>query len=144
MSDTGWAMLSRESGTVEAAIEAEFWLVEACEGLSLPSQTAFAVSLCVEELFLNAIQHGRASAVTVALNAAPEGLRVEFGDDGAAFNPTSKPAKRIERRCDDFDIGGYGTGLLSRFARQISYRRERGRNWIEMEFDATGAALPAT
>jgi serine/threonine-protein kinase RsbW len=147
MNQTRSAMPSREfSGTIEAAMEAEGWLVAACEGLRLPSETAFAIGLCVEELFLNAVQHGRAGAVSVALNVAADGLCVEFRDDGAPFDPTVAPAKRIERRCDDFEIGGYGAGLLPRFARRMSYRRESGRNLVTLEFGATGAsgALLAT
>jgi serine/threonine-protein kinase RsbW len=147
MNETQFAMPSREfSATIEAAMEAEGWLVAACEGLRLPSGTAFAISLCVEELFLNAVQHGRASAVTVALNAVADGLCVEFRDDGVPFNPIVAPAKRIEQRCDDFEIGGYGTGLLQKFTRRMSYRRESGRNLVALEFDATGAggALQAT
>jgi len=147
MNETQFAMPSREfSGTLEAAMEAEVWLVAACEGLRLPSETAFAISLCVEELFLNAVQHGRASAVTVALNAAADGLCVEIRDDGVPFNPIVAPAKRIEQRCDDFEIGGYGTGLLQKFTRRMSYRRESGRNLVALEFDAAAAsgALPAT
>jgi anti-sigma regulatory factor (Ser/Thr protein kinase) len=146
--ETSFAMPFREfSATVEAAMEAEGWLAAACEQLRLPSQTAFAIGLCVEELFLNAVQHGRASAVTVALSPAPDdGVCIEFADDGAPFNPIVAPARRIERRCDDFEIGGYGTGLLRRFARGMSYRREGGRNLVALEFDATraGGALPAT
>ena len=131
---------SREfSGTIEAAMEAEGWLVEACERLGLPSETAFAIGLCVEELFLNAVQHGRASAVTVALNAAADGLSVEVRDDGVPFNPTIVPAKRIEQRCEDFEIGGYGTGLLQKFTRRMSYRHESGRNLVELEFDTRRA-----
>jgi anti-sigma regulatory factor (Ser/Thr protein kinase) len=131
---------SREfSGTIEAAMEAEGWLAEACERLGLPSETAFAIGLCVEELFLNAVQHGRASVVTVALNAAADGLSVEVRDDGVPFNPTVVPAKRIEQRCEDFEIGGYGTGLLQKFTRRMSYRHESGRNLVELEFDARRA-----
>ena len=63
--------MNREfSGTIEAAMDAEGWLAAACQELRLPSETAFAISLCVEELFLNAVQHGGASAVTVALLSA--------------------------------------------------------------------------
>jgi anti-sigma regulatory factor (Ser/Thr protein kinase) len=140
MNETQFAMPSREfSGTIEAAMEAEGWLVAACEGLRLPSGTAFAISLCVEELFLNAVQHGRASAVTVALNAVADGLCVEFRDDGVPFNPIVAPAKRIEQRCNDFEIGGYGTGLLQKFTRRMSYRHESGCNLVSLEFDAAGA-----
>jgi anti-sigma regulatory factor (Ser/Thr protein kinase) len=146
MIETRFAMASREfSGTIEAAMEAEGWLAAVCEELRLPPETAFAIGLCVEELFLNAVQHGRASGVTVALNPGADGLCLEFGDDGAPFDPVVAPVRRIQRRCDDFDIGGYGTGLLQKFARAMSYRREGGRNVVALEFGAMGAgeALPA-
>jgi serine/threonine-protein kinase RsbW len=93
-----------------------------------------------------AVQHGRAGAVTVSLGVATDVLCVEIGDDGVPFNPVSAPAKRIEQRCDDFEIGGYGAGLLQKFARRMSYRRASGRNVVALEFDAMGAsgALPAT
>ena len=52
MNETYFAMPSREfSGTIEAAMEAEGWLAAACEGLCLPSETAFAIGLCVRNCF---------------------------------------------------------------------------------------------
>jgi hypothetical protein len=69
---------SREfPGTVAAAADAEF-----------------AINLCLEELFLNAVQHGRANRATISIWAAPGGARVEFVADGAPFDPTGAPAAR--------------------------------------------------
>ena len=58
--------------------------------------------------------------------AESDGVRVEFVDDGAPFDPTIAPAKRINGRTDDFEIGGYGTGLVQKFSRRMSYRRSDG------------------
>ena len=84
--------------------------------------------------------------MTVALNPVPDGLCLEFADDGAPFNPIVAPAKRIERRCEDFEIGGYGTGLLQKFTRRMSYRRKSGRNILALEFAAIAdsGGVPAT
>jgi serine/threonine-protein kinase RsbW len=123
-------------GTVEAASDAEAWLVSQAGAMGLPTDAEFAINLCLEELFLNAVNHGRASRATISLSAAPEGVRVEFVDDGEPFDPTSGPAKRINGPHEDFEIGGYGTGLLQKFSRRMSYRRDDGRNRLVLEFDA--------
>jgi anti-sigma regulatory factor (Ser/Thr protein kinase) len=61
---------------------------------------------------------------------------VEFADDGEAFDPTLAPAKRINGPTHDFEIGGYGTGLMQKFSRRMSYRRFEGMNRLVLEFDA--------
>ncbi len=123
-------------GTVEAAMDAETWLISQSDALGLAPDAEFAINLCLEELFLNAVQHGGANRATISICAEPDGARVEFIDDGAPFDPTTAPAKRINGPTDDFEIGGYGTGLLQKFTRRMSYRRSEGRNRLLLEFDA--------
>ena len=78
-------------------------------------------------------------APRISVCAEPDGVIVEFADDGAPFDPTLAPAKRISGPTQDFDIGGYGTGLMQKFSRRMSYRRFEGMNRLVLEFDA-GAA----
>ena len=66
----------------------------------------------------------------------PDGVTVEFADDGEPFDPTLAPAKRINGPTQDFEIGGYGTGLMQKFSRRMSYRRFEGMNRLVLEFDA--------
>jgi anti-sigma regulatory factor (Ser/Thr protein kinase) len=128
---------SREfPGAVEAAADAEGWVSRAANGLGLPQDAEFAITLCVEELFLNAVKHGRASHAMISLWAEPDGARLEFVDDGAPFDPSVAPAKRIEGQGREIEIGGYGTGLVQRFSRRISYSRAGGMNRLLLEFDA--------
>jgi serine/threonine-protein kinase RsbW len=123
-------------GTVEAASDAESWVAAQASALGLGEEAEFAIGLCLEELFLNAVQHGHASRASISVCAQSDGVTVEFADDGAAFDPTLAPAKRINRPTDDFEIGGYGTGLMQRFSRRMSYRRFEGMNRLVLEFDA--------
>jgi serine/threonine-protein kinase RsbW len=123
-------------GTIEAASDAEAWLVSQAGALGLAADAEFAINLCLEELFLNAVEHGRANRATISLCAEPQGVRVEFVDDGEPFDPTRSPAKRINGPDEDFEIGGYGAGLLQKFSRRMSYRRDEGRNRLVLEFDA--------
>lgn len=123
-------------GTVEAASDAETWVARQASAMGLGQEAEFAIGLCLEELFLNAVQHGHANRATISVCAEPDGVTVEFADDGEAFDPTLAPAKRINGPTDDFDIGGYGAGLMQKFSRRMSYRRSDGMNRLVLEFAA--------
>ena len=123
-------------GTITAAVEAETWLAKEARALGLGADAEFAINLCLEELFLNAVQHGRANRASISIGAEADGVRVEFVDDGVPYDPTVAPARRIESPSEDFKIGGYGTGLLKKFSRRMTYRRDDGHNRLVLEFDA--------
>jgi serine/threonine-protein kinase RsbW len=123
-------------GTVAAASDAENWVAGQASALGLGQEAEFAINLCLEELFLNAVQHGHANRTSISVCAEDDGVTVEFTDDGEPFDPTLAPAKRINGPTDDFDIGGYGTGLMRKFSRSMSYRRFEGMNRLVLEFSA--------
>jgi len=130
-------MRSRDfPGTVEAAAEAESWLAGESGALGLAGDTTYAMNLCVEELFLNAVKHGRANRATISVWTEPDGARLEFVDDGQAFDPTVAPAKRIGGPGADFETGGFGAGLVQKFTRRMTYRRAGGANRLVLEFDS--------
>ncbi len=127
-------------GTVEAASDAESWVAAQARALGLGQEAEFAIGLCLEELFLNAVKHGRANRASISVCAQSDGVIVEFADDGEAYDPMLAPAKRINGPTVDFEIGGYGAGLMQKFSRRMSYRRFEGRNHLVLEFDAGGNA----
>ncbi len=128
-------------GTIEAAAEAEAWLMSQSVALGLAADTEFAINLCVEELFINAVTHGRAHRATVSIWTESDGVRVEFVDDGGPFDPSVAPAKRLQGPTVDFEIGGFGAGLVQKFTRRMNYRRDDGHNRLLLEF-ADGDADP--
>jgi anti-sigma regulatory factor (Ser/Thr protein kinase) len=122
-------------GTVEAASDAEIWVANQASALGLGQEAEFAIGLCLEEVFLNAVKHGHANRATISMCAASDGVTVEFADDGAPFDPTLASARRISGPTKDFEIGGYGTGLMQKFSRRMSYSRFEGMNHLVLEFD---------
>lgn len=112
-------------GTLEAASQAEAWAGAEARRRAFEPDAVYALSLCLEELFVNAVRHGRAREIRLALN----GDALEFRDDGAAFDPTGAKPKRLDGSLD-FEIGGFGVGLLQTFAGRIGYRREAGWNVV--------------
>ena len=130
-------MTSRDfPGTIEAAADAERWLAAECAAMGLADDTAFAITLCVEELFLNAVRHGRANKATISISSDTDGARLELVDDGQPFDPADAPAKRLQDPGTDFQIGGFGIGLVRRFSRSMTYLRADGANRLVLEFDA--------
>jgi serine/threonine-protein kinase RsbW len=123
-------------GTIAAAAEAEAWLMSQSGALGLPEDTEFALNLCLEELFINAVQHGRANRATISIWAEADGVRLEFVDDGGPFDPGEAPARRISGATNEFEIGGFGTALVQKFSRRLSYRRSDGYNRLLLEFGA--------
>lgn len=135
MNQQGSLTCSRDfPGTIEAASDAEAWLVSQSGALGLAADTEFAINLCLEELFLNAVNHGRASRTRVSISAESHSVKLEFIDDGRPFDPVSAPAKRATDP-EDFQIGGYGTGLVQKFSRRMTYARADGQNRLVLEFD---------
>ncbi len=136
-------MGSREfPGTLEAACDAELWVAGETGALGLAGDATFAINLCVEELFLNAVRHGHANRATISIWAEPDGPRLEFVDDGRPFDPTAAPVKRLHGPGADFEIGGFGAGLVQKFSRRMTYLRDDGVNRLVLEFDG-GRAAPA-
>ena len=137
MSEPAARACSRDfPGTIAAAEDAEIWIAREARVLGLGADAEFAINVCLEELFLNAVQHGRANQATISVCAEPNGVTVEFVDDGEPFDPTTAAVRRITSPTEDFQIGGYGTGLMRKFLRRMSYHRSEGMNRLVLEFDA--------
>jgi anti-sigma regulatory factor (Ser/Thr protein kinase) len=131
-------------GDIEAAAEAEAWLASQSIALGLGADTEFAINLCVEELFLNAVQHGHAKRATISIWNEPDGVRLEFVDDGGPFDPSDVSVNRGSGRAGDLEIGGFGVGLVKKFSRRLSYRRSGGYNRLLLEFGAARDANAGT
>lgn len=123
------------AATLESVSDAEAWVRHESNRLGLSGRAEFAINLCVEELFVNAVLHGGAREASLRIEIQDGPAKVEFADDGKPFDPTTAPALRIEGPSEEFQIGGYGTGLVRAFAREVSYRRDGERNCVTLEFD---------
>jgi len=134
MSGAGLTCSRDFPGTIEAVSDAEEWLLRQSGALGLASDTEFAINLCLEELFLNAVKHGEARRATVSISAEIDAVRMVFIDDGKPFDPLTAPIVKASGP-QNFPIGGYGAGLVRKFSRRITYAREHGQNRLVLEFD---------
>jgi serine/threonine-protein kinase RsbW len=97
---------------------------------------AFDLNLALEELFTNTVQHGgcqgMADAVHIRLERAGDGVCVEFGDRGQAFDPVAAPSPDLESPLEERHAGGLGIHLVRKIMSDLRYRRADEWNLITM------------
>ncbi len=113
------------------------WIDELVVPLELPSRTAHALQLCLEEAVTNIITHAfdpcTAHEIRVALWWDEAALYSEITDDGRPFDPLSyEPAQVTDLQ--SASIGGHGIRLMRSFANRIEYRRCGSINRLLLSF----------
>lgn len=92
------------------------------------------VELVVDELVVNAIQHGYAKRLEVHIEPQPNTYQVSVLDDGKAFNPLEHPVQPM----GELREGGYGLAILHKVAHDLQYQRNNDWNCVSMRFDKGG------
>ena len=114
--------LDRVSAAVEELAEREDW----------PPEMVYRVTLVIEELVVNIINHGHDDGVhdiEIAMASEPDALTVEITDDGRPFDPLSDaPEPDLDSLLEDRPVGGLGIHLVRTMMDEVHYRREQDRN----------------
>ena len=93
--------------------------------------TVMKVNLVVEELVLNVRDHGEVAGrrFDVEIRSSDSRVRLDFRDDGVAFDPLLEaPAPDLCSGLDERRLGGLGVHLVRSLAHSVDYRYEAGRN----------------
>lgn len=93
-----------------------------------------------DELATNVAKHAAQARELVvrARRGARGDVTLVIEDDGAAFDPLAREAAATDRPLEEREPGGLGVLLVRELASKVSYRREGGRNQVEVEL-GTGA-----
>jgi len=95
-------------------------------------QLAFACRLTLEELVINAINHGGQSTadrwVAVSMFERADLLAVVVEDPGRPFDPTQRSSPDLNASLDDREPGGLGVMLIKNLVHSLQYRRLDGVN----------------
>ncbi|PZW38528.1 anti-sigma regulatory factor (Ser/Thr protein kinase) [Humitalea rosea] len=123
----------RVTGGSAEVSQAQATLVAWLEEDDADPRTIARAELLVEEIALNALDHGQARGVTIAATRDEDGLGLVFEDDGGAFDPTTAPLPDLERALEEATIGGRGLVLLRKLATALRYERTaEGHNRLSM------------
>lgn len=89
------------------------------------------VMLVCEEVFVNIVNHSKASRAEVSFENHNGRLAIIFSDDGIPFNPLLQESP--DKEFEEFETGGMGIGLIKRLADNAEYRRENDMNILILE-----------
>lgn len=127
--------MSRDFPVCSAGIRAALdYLGAELGGSGAELRIAHRLSVILDELVANMIRHdptlGPNEAFRVALTRERDAVRMALSDPGTAFDPLAFA------HVDKPEIGGHGINVIKSLSRDISYRREDGRNIVEVLVDA--------
>ena len=110
-----------------------------CAGAGVDPRASAALTLIVEELFANSVQHGYRAAVSSApewpvwltLAIASDCVEALYEDATPAYNPFEKIARPdYSGPADTWPTGGLGVLLVAGHASDLDYQRKCSRNSI--------------
>jgi serine/threonine-protein kinase RsbW len=115
-------------------------MVEALEAyadrMGLPTETAYQVTLVLDELVTNIVSYGidpgETRPITVSLSYTGGVLEIVLSDPGKPFDPRSVPPPDTEASLDDRRIGGLGVHIARSFMDSLDWRHDGGRNHLTL------------
>jgi anti-sigma regulatory factor (Ser/Thr protein kinase) len=114
------------------------WIVESCDAARLPSKTAFAVQLCLEEAVANILEHGqgsgRASTIATNFERSDSETVLQIEDDGGPFDPNQVAPPAQEQYVEAASVGGRGIHLIRQFSARMDYARAGDHNRLRLTF----------
>jgi anti-sigma regulatory factor (Ser/Thr protein kinase) len=109
---------------------------------SVPASSIHDVQLVLEEVVTNVIRHawpeGGRHSIEVEVVVGTDGVQLRVEDQGRAFDPTSAPEEPLPAALVDREAGGLGLRLVRRTATAVRYRRDGGRNILELKVPLAG------
>jgi len=106
------------------------------ECADLTAEAVYRANLGLEEILTNIIKYGFDDAsehrIAVRIEPRPGLLRLTIEDDGHAFDPRQAPPPRLDRPLSERRAGGLGIHLVLAMMDRVDYRRQDGRNILEL------------
>ncbi len=114
------------------------WLDDAAQPDALSAALLNRLHIALEEVVLNIAMHGNLPAedakIRIEYLSTAETITLTVTDPGKTFDPTADPSPDRAATLATAEIGGKGLILLRHYCKDISYRREAGRNQLTMRF----------
>ena len=129
-----WA-IGGDAGRGRAAMgEALAWLDGVLEERKCPPAVQSALDIVFDEILSNIVNYSGASMfeLDVSFPDKPAGVRLEFVDDGAPYDPLAHTDPDTTLSLEDRPIGGLGIFLVKKLMNSVSYARADGLNRLEV------------
>lgn len=124
----------RLEASIDAVMAVEADIEAFCDAHELSPRMNFVLTLVLEELLTNVVNHGYESGegapITLRLSHDGEIVVGEVIDSGPEFDPTTLPAPDTEAPLEERDIGGLGVHLSRTLTRDLTYARVGNTNVV--------------
>ena len=115
------------------AIVADFFAARVPR-LGADARVAGRIRVCVDEAYSNICRYSGATRAVVDVVRKGGSLIVEFGDNGAAFDPTGTAEPDCTLSVEERPVGGLGIHLIRSMAENVEYSRVDGTNILVLTF----------
>ena len=96
----------------------------------------YTLDLVLEELLSNTIKYGYDDAlphtIAIIFSVGSDHLKLTVVDDGHEFDPRGDYGADVTKPLQERKVGGVGLLLVKSLSREMDYRRESGRNILEI------------
>jgi serine/threonine-protein kinase RsbW/sigma-B regulation protein RsbU (phosphoserine phosphatase) len=109
-------------------------LAQFLEDHCVPKRAAYAVSLAVDELVVNAMSYAyvddEVHVIELDLNIQGDQVILRIVDDGRPFDPRTGPS--LDLHSEERQVGGLGLLLVLDMVDVLKYQRLDEKNWVEV------------
>jgi len=110
---------------------------DALTAAEVPFAAIHAATLCIEELVVNILKHGRIEGkkpnIEIALHLEHGRIVIEITDDTNPFDPTTAAVpEHIDTPLEERPIGGLGIHLVKTLTDEMRYRRVGEHNHLRL------------
>jgi len=106
------------------------------ESRGVDAQAVYRINLGLEEMVTNIIKYGYDAPgsykIEITIDVGAKEVTAVIIDDGHDFNPVLQERKPPAENLEDREIGGLGIHLIKKLLDRMEYRREEGRNILEI------------
>lgn len=88
------------------------------------------IMVITDEILSNVLKYGGGNQLTIHLHKSPEGMEMEFIDNGAPFNPLEAERPNLDTPVEKRDIGGLGLELVIAMTDTQEYKRVDNKNHL--------------
>jgi len=98
---------------------------DTCRRVQLDESVCYALRLCIEEAFVNVINHGyppeKPGPITVTLKSIDRSIHAVIADRAQSFHPENAPRPDLDLGWDERQIGGLGWHFIRELMNEVRY-----------------------
>lgn len=109
--------------TRDSLLEVSEFLDVCLEEWDVPMKAGFQVKVVADEVYSNIVFYSGATAGEVVVTDLADEVRLLFVDNGVSYNPLDAEDPDVTAAAEDRDVGGLGTFMVKRMAKEVTYER---------------------